>query len=89
MSIESAHTYDLSEIYEWVEQRNKFYTDEKEMAWRIMRFQTTNILNMVAKKPLKETDLFRIGSEMDAKPKISMEEARDRFAQWDKQKENG
>lgn len=86
MSISEAHTYDISEIYTWVEQRAKHYRDKDENLWGIMRFQTANILNMVSKKTIKPKDLFLLPSEEEAKPRMSKEDADKIFAKWDKHK---
>lgn len=85
-------TYDLSEIRKWVDQRAAYERDRIENDYRIMRLQTTFLLNMMAKRPLKEHDLFQLPSEKTVSKISDIDMIKEKFAAWDadvKKRKNG
>ena len=65
MSLTDFYDATLGETFEYIHQRSSFERQKMENEWKVMRWQSTLILNMMASKGKKyqPTDLFTFEDE--------------------------
>lgn len=87
MSVTEFYEATLGETFEYIHERSKYERERIENEWKVMRWQSTLILNIMAAKGKRyqPTELFTLDSETDKGPQITVDspEALEAFKRMD------
>lgn len=86
MSLSEVNQFEVGDILDWIEQRQKYQRDQSLEQWRIMRTLATIVVNLVSKRQVKEEELFKLGDEAKATERTpeEMKRINELFDKWDK-----